>query len=106
MHREKYKKIYFSRRDFLKTISCTPAFFLSAPFHVAPFFASTRRSVIPLVSDLRLTPHYPSRSALDDLLRKITPGNDEFVSEKYAYAIIEHLRNWSAQITGTSSATT
>lgn len=106
MHREKYKKIYFSRRDFLKTISCTSALFLPAPFHVAPLFASTRQPVLSQFSDLRFTPHYPTKSPLDDLLRKITPGNDEFLSETYAYEIIDLLRDWSAQLTGNPSANT
>src|SRR5215469_6290640 len=106
MHREKYKKIYFSRRDFLKTISCTPVLFLPDTFHVSPLFGSTHRSVVALFSDLRLTPRYPSKSPLDELLGKITPGNDDFVSEKYAYEIIEILSNWNTQLTGNSPANT
>jgi tetratricopeptide (TPR) repeat protein/peroxiredoxin len=106
MHREKYKKIYFSRRDFLKTISCTPALILPGPFQVSPLFARPHQSVVPLFSDLRLAPQYPSKSPLDELLRKITPGNDQFVSEKYAYEIIALLSNWSAQLTGTSPVKT
>jgi tetratricopeptide (TPR) repeat protein len=102
MHREKYKKIYFSRREFLKTISCTPALFLPAPLHISAARLSAQASDLSLSVDVRLTPHYPSKEPLEELLRKIPPGSDEFVSEKYAYEIIEILSNWSTHLTGTA----
>jgi tetratricopeptide (TPR) repeat protein len=46
-------------------------------------------------SDVRLAPHYPAKSPLDDVLRRVDPGSDEFITEKYAYEIGEILAGWS-----------
>src|SRR5207237_4909143 len=45
-----------------------------------------------------LTPHYPAKSPLDDVLRLLVPGSDEFVSEKYAFEIGLELRDWSVAL--------
>ena len=65
--------------------------------HPAPFLGSAfifgPRKVFPNqkpdfpFSDLRLTPHYPEKSPLADVLRLVAPGSDEFVTEKYAFEI-------------------
>ena len=52
------------------------------------------RSSFPF-SDLRLTPHYPANSPLDDVLLKVVPGADEYVTEKYAFEIMQLLGEWS-----------
>ena len=44
---------------------------------------------------LRLTPRYPAKSPLDDVLRLVVPGSDEFVTEKYAFEIGRLLNDWS-----------
>ena len=46
-------------------------------------------------TDLRLTPHYPTKSPLDDILLKVVPGADEYVTEKYAFEIMQLLGEWS-----------
>ena len=46
-------------------------------------------------ADYRLTPHYPAKSPLDDVLRLVAPGSDEFVTEKYAFEIAHRLDGWS-----------
>ena len=46
-------------------------------------------------SDVRLTPHYPARSPLEDVLRLVAPGSDEYVTEKYAFEIETLLQQWS-----------
>src|SRR5262249_35630053 len=104
MAREKYKKIYFSRRDFLKTISWTPAiYFTHAPFQL---LSDHSQRVVPFtVSEARLNPPYPTKSPLDDLLLQIAPGSDEYVSEKYAYEITELLNDWSERLTSASPST-
>jgi hypothetical protein len=45
-------------------------------------------------SDLRLIPHYPAKSPLEDVLRLVPPGTDEYVSEKYAVEIEAQLHQW------------
>src|SRR6201987_2171747 len=99
MAREKYKKIYFSRREFLKTISCIPVALSASPFVISSFASATRPDRAFAFSPERLTPHYPTKSPLDDLLLQIAPGRDEYVSEKYAYEVSDLLCDWSRALT-------
>ena len=71
----------------------------------APFFGSSFLLGSPKIlpnqhsaftfADVRLTPHYPARSPLADILRLVTPGSDEYVTEKYAFEIESLLEQWS-----------
>ena len=45
--------------------------------------------------DYRLTPHYPVKSPLDDILRLVVPGSDEYTAEKYAFEIELMLKDWA-----------
>jgi Flp pilus assembly protein TadD/peroxiredoxin len=47
------------------------------------------------LSDFRLTPHYPTKSPLDNILLKVIPGADEYLTEKYAFEIMQVLGEWS-----------
>jgi Flp pilus assembly protein TadD/peroxiredoxin len=49
-------------------------------------------------SDIRLTPHYPAHSPLEGVLRLVTPGSDEYVTEKYAAEIQALLQQWSVAL--------
>ncbi len=49
-------------------------------------------------SDIRLVPHYPTKSPLEDILRLVPPGSDEYLTEKYAFEIESVLGNWSAAL--------
>ena len=76
---------------------------LPAPFHAPPFRLSLAEtpaagtSSFPF-SDLRLTPHYPAKSPLDNVLLKVSPGADEYVTEKYAFEITHLLGEWSVAL--------
>lgn len=80
-----------------------PVLFLPAPlFH--PFFRSGRSNASSVqashfpFADARLTPHYPARSPLDDLLALANPGTDEYATEGYVAEIIALLEEWSRQM--------
>ena len=45
-------------------------------------------------ADVRLTPHYPAKSPLEDVLRLVAPGSDGYVTEKYAFEIESLLKQW------------
>jgi Flp pilus assembly protein TadD/peroxiredoxin len=93
----------FTRRDFLKAMSWAPA-----AFTVAPFSSHRQRSaVLPRFAamELRLTPKYPTTSPLDDVLRLVQPGLDEFITEKYALEITQVLAVWSHALRGAAPAT-
>lgn len=75
--------------------------FLPAPFYASPFrglLPETPRGLTAPAfpfADLRLTPHYPVKSPLDNLLLKVVPGADEYLTEKYASEIMQLLDEWS-----------
>ena len=55
-------------------------------------------------AEFRVTPHYPSKSPLDDVLRLVAPGADEFVTEKYAFEIGRLLNEWGQALKAGSPA--
>jgi Flp pilus assembly protein TadD/peroxiredoxin len=89
-----------SRRSLLKTMGLASLVLRPAPFHGSssvfglPGVFAAERSAFPL-SDVRLTPRYPARSPLEDVLRLVAPGSDEYVTEKYAFEIETVLQQWS-----------
>ena len=96
------KKETLSRRRFLRTMGWAPFVFSSAPLLASrfpplsgePFLGAA--SVPP--SDFRITPHYPSKSPLDDVFRLVAPGGDEYLTEKYAYEIIPLVNAWGERL--------
>jgi len=91
---------FTSRRAFLKGMRWAPMLLLPAPLHglpVGPFFPRNigdRRFSLPF-ADFRFTPHYPTKSPLEDILRQVVPGGDEYLTEKYAWEIMQLLGDWS-----------
>ena len=99
MARQKDEDLRFSRRTFLKQMRWAPVLFLPAPLHSSPFrplLAKNPDNRNPAFefADFRVTPHYPAKSPLDDVLRKVAPGTDEYVTEKYAFEIRRLLDEW------------
>ena len=80
-----------------------PLLYLPAPLHSAAFRSWSPKTLeeqgpsFPL-TDFRLTPRYPAKSPLDDVLRYVPPGSDEFVTEKYAAEIAQHLEEWGREL--------
>src|SRR5436853_6573048 len=77
-----------------------PLLFLPAPLHGltlpslhAGIFEDAA-SAFPF-ADSRLSPRYPAKSPLDDVLRQVVPGTDEYVAEKYAFEIMRLLNKWT-----------
>src|SRR5882762_5034079 len=105
---QKKEKNGLSRRTFLLVMSWTPLLFVPAPLFASPFHPLSvgphwDATALPL-TDFRLTPHYPTKSPLDDLLRLVVPGGDEYVTEKYAYEIMPLLNAWSDGLKAASPA--
>ena len=98
MSRDQHRKNYVSRRDFLKTIGLSSAFCLPAQFRASAFSVNVKKDLPFALVDGHLSPHYPSNSALDDLLRKIAPGSDEYSTEKFAYEIQALADDWARQL--------
>jgi len=100
MARRKDEKGGFSRRSFLRGMQWAPLLFLPAPIHGISFPSIRReqpgdRNANFPFDDFRLTPHYPAKSPLEDVLIRVVPGSDEYVTEKYAFEIIAYLAEWT-----------
>jgi Flp pilus assembly protein TadD/peroxiredoxin len=88
-------------------MSCAPVLFFASPFRGLPLLrlpaaAAGMLPHLPAFADARLTPHYPAQPPLEDVLRLVSPGLDEYVTEKYAAEIMEILEAWSHSIQGTA----
>jgi Flp pilus assembly protein TadD/peroxiredoxin len=78
----------------------SPLLFLPAPmqaFQFSSMFSMAGEAAVPdfPFADFRFTPHYPSKSPLDEVLGRVVSGTDEYVTEKYALEILELLNGWS-----------
>ena len=109
MARQKDEDDAFSRRTFLRRMRWTPALFLPAPLYSSSFrrlLAATPSlgNIAFDSADPRLVPHYPAKSPLDDVLRKVVPGTDEYVTEKYVFEIMRLLDRWSRALKSASPA--
>ena len=76
-----------------------PLLLRPAPFYGSSLFGpeqgpSSQSLAFPF-SDVRLTPHYPAKSPLADVLRLVAPGSDEYVTERYAFEIETIFKKWS-----------
>jgi len=76
-----------------------PVLFLPAPLHARTFrslLGETPGERNPALdfADFRVRPHYPAKSPLDEVLRKVAPGTDAFLTEKYAFEIMGLLDQW------------
>src|ERR1700729_2562494 len=93
----------FSRRRLLKSLSLAPMFFHPTPFYASLFSLSPSKPSPSTSSDfsfadIRLKPHYPAKSPLEDILRLVAPGSDEYITEKYACEIESILGTWSTAL--------
>jgi len=100
MSRNKSEDGLLSRRKLLKGFGMAPLLLRPAPFYASSFLFDPAK-VFPSelsgfsFADVRLTPHYPAKSPLEDVLRLVAPGSDEYITEKYAFEIEAHLNRWS-----------
>lgn len=90
---------HLSRRRLLKGLGLTPLL-----FRASPLFGEWESSGPALpgstlqFADFRFEPSYPARSPLEDVLRRVRPGSDEFVTEGYAYEVGLVLDRWTSYL--------
>src|SRR5271163_3627659 len=100
MARKKKGTRGMSRRNFLGAMGWAPTLLLPAPlraWHLHPPAEenlAAQHLSLPF-ADVRLLPHYPVKSPLDELLRKVDPVADDYATEKYAFEIGRLLDDWS-----------
>ncbi len=98
-HHENENRL-LSRRSLIKSLSLAPVLFRPAPFYASSFLFGGPKPLPTQAStfsfaDIRLTPHYPAKSPLENILRLVTPGSDEYVTERYAFEIGSQLNQWA-----------
>ena len=89
---------FITRREILKGIALAPVALRSAPLFAGPLLTGPSTSKLQAgvdFTDLRLTPQYPAKSPLADILTLVAPGSDGYITEKYADEIGIVLKNWS-----------
>ena len=98
-----------TRREILKGMALTPVAFRAAalfagPLQTSPPSRALNRQAGLDFSDLRLTPNYPTKSPLTDILELVTPGSDGYITEKYADQIGSVLKKWSDALRASPAA--
>jgi len=101
---EQHDPPHLSRRALLKSLGVAPFLLRAAPFYGSSPAESFSCSLPALpdepaaisFDDVRLVPHYPARSPLEDVLRLVPPGSDAYITEAYAFEVAAILKRWSA----------
>jgi Flp pilus assembly protein TadD/peroxiredoxin len=91
-----------SRRALLKGLGLAPLVLRASPFYGSLSFYGALPGVsaggadgsLPF-TEPRLVPHYPARSPLEDVLRLVPPGSDDYPTELYAFEVGQILKEWS-----------
>src|SRR5262245_25293885 len=85
---------HLSRRNFLERLSATVLpVFLRTPLATAQHTKSSPAEGV-VTPEYRLTPHYRTKSPLEDVIAMVEPGLDAFPIEKYAEEIEVILVEW------------
>ena len=92
-----------SRRTLLKSLGLAPLLLRPSPlFGSSSLLGSS--PISPAASpafpftDVRYKPHYPARSPLADILRLVSPGSDDYPTERYAFEIEARLQTLSKSL--------
>jgi Flp pilus assembly protein TadD/peroxiredoxin len=95
MSRYPYEGQSLSRRSLLKAMGLAPLVLRAASLDGLELPEAIKNEHLGFpFSDVRLTPHYPAHSPLEDVLRLVTAGSDEYATEKYAAQIQALLQQW------------
>lgn len=90
-------KNVISRRRFLSRMRWAPVLLVPAPIRAWPARMNGLGLQLSL-ADLRFQPRYPEKGPLEDVLRRVAPGSDEFIAEKYAFEVGQVLEAWSRDL--------
>jgi Flp pilus assembly protein TadD/peroxiredoxin len=92
----------FSRRTFLKGLRFAPSLLVPAPIRPLrrwPSIATARAFTSSNFRfDLRVSPHYPAKTPLEEIVGQVLPGRDQYITEKYALEIMSVLEGWSKDL--------
>src|SRR3974377_716706 len=87
-----------SRRQFLRYCQGAPLVFFPSKLPLA-FLGRSAPSPHPRTADeMQIHPQYRVKLGIEDVLRKVPAGLDQFVNEKYQDEISAVLEQWAAQL--------
>jgi tetratricopeptide (TPR) repeat protein len=91
---------FFTRRAFLGSMGWAPILLKPAPFFVGLGLPPSLHGEPPPFpfSDVRYSPHYPAQPPFADVLARIMPGSDEYITEKYASEVEAMLNRWGVDL--------
>ena len=92
-----------SRRQFIRHAQWAPVIFLPAPLNATFRLPSAGHAIYgtPAVfSEAQFSPHYPSSSPLDEMLRLVLPGSDSYIVEKYVAELQDFFQQWTDLLLG------
>ena len=87
-----------NRRSLIKQLSLAPLLLRTSAFSavVGPFVREQQNQRSPaMFSGVRYLAQYPARSPIEDILRLVTPGLDEYPTEQHAAQLEAVLANWA-----------
>lgn len=87
-----------SRRELLRLAGFVPVLFVPAPMQGLAFQSKAPQFRLPgrmRYADFRIQPHYPASSSVDQMVRLVSPGTDQFVMERYARELEQVLKSWT-----------
>jgi Flp pilus assembly protein TadD/peroxiredoxin len=95
--------LLWNRRAILKQLALSPLLFhapnaFADSSDTAEAWAAAGMTPPPTFTEQRLIPHYPSRSPLEDVLRLVRPGSDNFTAEGYAAELQTALNHWATAL--------
>ena len=97
--RKNRPSVDLSRRKFLRHLGQGASFAFVPEGLAFPLLTSRSRVQSSSASaDFHLHPQYRSQREIEDIFRKVRPGFDEFVTEKYERQIAAIFRDWSSQL--------
>jgi tetratricopeptide (TPR) repeat protein/peroxiredoxin len=96
---KKRRLVDLSRRKFLLQYGQGASLvFLPAGLVLPSFGRFFSQAAPPQSGEFHVHPHYRAQRELDAVLKKVQPGFDEFITEKYAAHVEATLRQWSSQL--------
>ena len=101
MASERNASLSLNRRSLLKQLGLAPLLLRPSAFSSLALLPQPHQSSTaaqPPFTDVRYVPQYPIRSPLEDVLRLVRPGLDEFPTEALAAQIEATLARWAEHI--------
>jgi tetratricopeptide (TPR) repeat protein len=96
--RKKRQLVNLSRRKFLQYFQGAPFVLCPAGVPFTSFFPDASDRKFAASPELQLHPQYRAKRGIEAILRKVPPGFDDFITEKYQDEVAAFFREWGGQL--------